>query len=540
MAAPISVVLTLPNASALDLTPLIRKDSLKWSSVVPGGFASFEAVLEGDPTRLTKNVPYLAIVRVIGDSGRVLFEGQIEDKGIVIDEQEIGLAIGAFGLQNALKEESLRRIWSKRDMTWEQASVIAGAKGLGGATLSLVNQAWVVNIGQYDPTNASRTGVQVIGSNAGGTAVATGSGAQAEFDMPLGLSAVTILGTAKVRSTNGYVGAIWGSTLASPAFGNALVTFSGSTTTNFSQDITGSAQIRLGTYIGTGGGATIDTGDGVDFYSLRILGTTVSEDVSGGFYGDTLIRDILAQVPALEAGVIESGGDFSIDHLDAGVRRAAYAILQEVAQYYSREWAVWEDAKLDWTTPNLQQNEWVIPLALLCGLNLDASTVNSQETGIVLYTDAASGLDAEQSTQSADRRNPYVLNGRSKDVLVQGGTMTANTALQLSSVLLNDLGFGPVPAAGTITLLGDTIVQHANGSAVKAWEIRAGDNVTIPELPMADAFTQDGRGEVLFHVVSAEADAEAGTITLSLDSYGSKRSDVLLARLAAVTSLLGG
>ena len=57
---------------------------------------------------------------------------------------------------------------------------------------------------------------------------------------------------------------------------------------------------------------------------------------------------------------------------------------------------------------------------------------------------------------------------------------------------------------------------------------------------MADVFTQDGRGEVLFHVVSAEADGQTGLVTLTLDSYGSKRSDVLLARLAAVTSLLGG
>lgn len=537
---PLAVVLERPTQDPINLAPLIAAGTLKWSSVVPGGFASFSATLEGDPRQLSKLVPYLSIVRIIGSSGRTLFEGQIEDKNISITATDVGLAIAAFGLQNAAKETALRRIWSKRDMQWDLVTVLAGMKGFGGSALALRNDAWAVNTGQYDPTNASRTGVQVIGTNAGGSALVASQAAAAEFDMPLGLSAKKILGTAKVRSTNGYVGAIWGSTLASPSFDNALVTFSGSTTTDFSQSVSGDAQIRLGVYVSAGGGATIDTGDGVDFYNLRVLGTTTDEDVDGGFYGDTLIRDIVAQVPALEAGVIESGSDFTVDHLDAGVRRGAADILNEVAQYYSREWAVWEDAKLSWETPNLSQHQWIIPITQFAELNLDASVVNSQKRAVVIYTDAASQLDAEQETSSTDRRNPYVLNGREKDLIVQGGTMTANTALQLSSVLLNDLGFGPVPASGTVVLLGETLVQHAQGNAVKAWEIRAGDNVTIPELPEADVFTQDGRGEVLFHVISCEADGETGLVTLELDSYGSKRSDVLLARLAAVTSLLGG
>ena len=45
--------------------------------------------------------------------------------------------------------------------------------------------------------------------------------------------------------------------------------------------------------------------------------------------------------------------------------------------------------------------------------------------------------------------------------------MTANTAAQLATALLNDLGFGPVPASGTISLLGATLVHHAQGNAVK-------------------------------------------------------------------------
>ena len=118
--------------------------------------------------------------------------------------------------------------------------------------------------------------------------------------------------------------------------------------------------------------------------------------------------------------------------------------------------------------------------------------------------------------------------------------MTSSTSAQFAAIALQDLGSGPVPAAGTVTVPGEAIIQHAQGNSAKAWEIRAGDNLTIPELPLADVFTTDGRGETLFHIISAEGDASSGMVRLSLDSYGSKRSDVLLARLAAVTKALGG
>lgn len=544
MALPISVTLDRSSLAPLDLAPLIADNSLTWATVVPGGFSSCAFMLNGDPRKLATLIPYLAMVRIVGDSGRVLFEGQVEDKSIVVTDSEAGIHVTAFGMQNMLTETSLRQIWSKRDMQWQRASVLAGMKGSGGATLSLRNDAWVINSGQYDVTNPTRTGLQVIGSSSAGTTVAVATGAAAEFDLPIGLTAQLLLGTCTVRTSNNYVGAIWGSTSGSPAFGNALVTFTGSTTTDFSQSVAGDAQIRLGAYIASGT-PSIVTDDGVDFYNLRLLCTSLTEDdpgsshAGGGFYGATLIRDIASRV-GLGVGVIESGSDFTIDHLDAGIRQNAYDILTQVASYYAREWAVWEDANLSWETPNLAENQWVIPIGQFASLNLDASVVNSQSENYVLYTDAATGLSAEQSTSSSDRRNPYVLNGRTKDRLVSAGNMTATTATQLSSVVLNDIGFGPVPAAGSASLAGETIVRHAQGNAAKAWEIRAGDNVTIPELPMVDVFTQDGRGECLFHIVSAEADGGSGLVSLQLDTYGSKRSDVLLARLAAVTSSLGG
>lgn len=547
MAIPVAVVLdrTPYGTGPLDLTSRIDGNNLTWSSVVPGGFASCNFQLVGDFRELVKQIPYLSILRIIGDSGAVLFEGQIEDLAPTLSESSVGMRVGAYGLQNVLKETSVRAIWSKRDTSWVQMSMPPGSTI--GASLIADVTSFATNIGNYDPTDPTKSGVQV--ASVGGVTVANLAGQVAEYVFPAGLSGLSLKGTltvagAESASTKWQV--VWFA-LEGGAWGLKSSSILGGTNT-FTITLSNATALRIGVRQASGAGVALSQGDLAQFSDMRILGVsgTTTEDASGGFYGDTLITSLLGAINAsnsigIGAGVIESGSDFKIDHLDASVRRQAYDILTEITSYYTREWAIWEDGLLDWTTPNLAKTGWVIPLSALTGLDLDASTQNSSHGVLILYTDAASGLTAEQSAVSSDRRNPYVLNGRVKDQLASPGfAMTSSTAQALATKVLNDIGFGPVPAAGTIRLAGETLVQHAQGNAVKAWELRAGDNVTIPELPLADVFTQDGRGECLFHIVSAEANASTGEVTLSLDSYGSKRSDVLLARLAAVTHALGG
>lgn len=537
---PANVTLDRGDQQPLDLTPLLDPNSLTWSSVVPGGFGSCSFQITCDFRSLVKQLPYLSIVRVVADSGRVLFEGQIEDLAPTLSDSTVGIKVGAFGLQNALKEQTVRTIWSKRDLNWTTTFLAPGSTIDG--TRSVANPAVLTtNMGQFDPTNLAKSGVQVIA--AGGNTLANNIAGVAEWLFPSGLTIVKWLGKFDTNGpdvgTNKYEAFWWA--LESNTWTLKSSSTTGGTGNAFSVAPTNPTAIAVGAGNASGAGYVPAVNDWIGFYDMRVLGVLSTEDVTDGFFGGTLINSLLTQVPALGAGIIESGGDFTIDHLDASVRRTAYDLLNEVAAYYSREWAVWENALLDWKTPNLSQHQWQVPLNVLTALDLDASIQNSQKTAFVLYTDAASGVTGESSATSIDRRNPYVLKGRVKDELdTQQLTMTSSTAAQLASVLLQDIGFGPVPAAGTIKLPGETIIDHASGASRKAWEIRAGDNVTLPELPLADIFTQDGRGEVLFHVVSTEADAGTGQVTLSLDSYGSKRSDVLLARLAAVTSALGG
>lgn len=548
MAIPVSVTM-IPGSGGqplVDLTTLVADNSLDWSSVVPGGFASCSFTLIGDPRKLLKQIPYLSIVRVIGDSGRVLFEGQVEDLAPFVNASSMGVAVGCFGLQNALKEQSIRRVWSSRQMWNAQVPTNLAP----GATLfSTVTRAQNGNIqvaqGPISPSLVgSQQGIYFAGT---GQSVTTLTGEAVDIPFPLGGAGIT-----NILADFTYAGAVLltGNVAYVDSTGTIRSDSGRTTNTQINFGFTGGTVPVTARFLFYNGGATATapiTNTGT-FTNIRFLGV-IAEDVlvglslnqtQSGFNGGTLVNSLIGMVPALGAGVIEAGTDFVIDHLDASVRRTAADILNEIAAYYSREWAVWENGLLDWKTPNLQTNQWIIPITDLTTMNLDASVENSKRALAVLYTDVA-GNTGESTANSTDRRNPYVLNNRVKDFISPASlTMTANTAAQLAQALLNDLGFGPVPAAGTISLPGEKIVGHASGGGVKAWEIRAGDNITIPELPLADLFTQDGRGECLFHVVSAEANTSDGTMTFTLDSYGSKRSDVLLARLAAVTSSITG
>ncbi|MDE2471572.1 MAG: hypothetical protein KGL35_23290, partial [Bradyrhizobium sp.] len=112
----------------------------------------------------------------------VLFEGQIEDLNIVISDTTVGLKVSAFGLQNVLKEVSVRQFWSKRDMDWTQVVTQQGMVVAAG-NLTPNTGAWTVNTGQFDPTDLSKQGVQVVGVQGGSAAVRDYGGGESRLPL---------------------------------------------------------------------------------------------------------------------------------------------------------------------------------------------------------------------------------------------------------------------------------------------------------------------------------------------------------------------
>lgn len=510
-----------------DLTPFLT--AANWTTNAVGGFGSLSMTLPGGTARWRKELPKLSIVRATY-GGTVIWEGQVEDHTLDVAAAGIATTVQCFGLARLLAEASVKRIWSMRDAQWIQSPGGVGA-ALGASTTLTTNL--IVSTGKFDPTNLARGGVQVAGNS---VALVLNQGNMAEVAFNAGLTIVKLLASLTVSGAN---------TGAAKLAARLLSSSDGSTWTNadatatnatFSQALVASAnRVRIGAV--ALGAITPTATDLIQWDSIRLLGTTLNEDVAGGFFGGTILTDLLALVPGLKAGVVDAGSDFTIPAIHRAVRDAALNVVTEVASYYqTREWAVWEDGRFDWKAITFDGADVYIDLSQCTQLTLTDSTDPTERTSYILYTDAASGIQSEASTVSTKRTNPYARLGRAKDGLTSAAfPMTANTATQLSAVVNANRGARPA-VSGQITVPASLLLSGRRPMIAAA--VRAGMNIQIGGLPKDEPFVTGRDGQTLFHIVSTDATLD-GNVTFQLDSQ-TRTIDVILARLAAVTRVITG
>ena len=516
-----------------DFTPI--QESLKFATTTQGGFADGSFQVNGDRRR---DFPYLGLVRLtIGP--QIIYEGQIEDQELQVTDGSIVTQITVLGLKRILDENTVRRIWSLRGISWQE---IPGGEGQSAGATATKTSNITISTGAFDLTDLTKYGVQASGN---GQIIADKAGNYGQIVF-LGTSVRRLLASVAFAGTNTGAGKVVGSVLYTTdgtTWSEQTYTANGTVNLDFAENV---IAIRLGARNASGGNLTPTAADTIAFTNIRLLGAdssgaTLSEDdgTNGGFYGGTILRDLLKLATGLTVGIIEDGSDFTIQALDRASRNTLTSVVQEVAGYYTREWGVWEDARFFWVTKDMTTPSWVIRSTECKEIDLRGTLDDTAQTVIVQYTDAATGLDTEQSATSTAQSNPYVKQQRTKAMLVQPGfVMTANTALQWAQTLASEL-CQFVPQTGTVTLYANQQVRRPGGGPGLAAMIRAGDNILLPDLPKADIMASGRDGETLFHIVSTELDAEQGTMTLELESR-STRTDVLLARLGAVTKTITG
>lgn len=531
MAAPEILIVARQEgrAAAKEITPL--EDTASWSTVAVGGFADATFQLPGPPQQWRRALPYLSVVQIMYGT-ELVWEGQVEDLVLSVSGGQSTTTVQCFGRQRLLTETTVRRIWSKRDLNWAET-----AGGLGASLTSGVTKADLrIDIGQYDQTDLTKNGVQVSGN---GVTVAPAGGQCADLRLPI---AVSRFMCDYIVSGANFTGGSFAASVFGSADGSTFSSGVAATTASGAMNAAlpaGTVVIRIFVFNNIGGSITPTATDQAQFNNFRILGSTLTEDAPGGFYGGSILNDLVALIPGLTPGIIESGSDYTIQAIERSVRDTALSVVQEVASYYSREWAVWENGRLDWRSL-APDPEWIIALADCDSANLDGSLDGIARTTYVLYTDAASGLDAEASAASTEQTNPYYKQGRTKDVIVEPGVpMTANTSAQLAAIV-NSESSKYVPVTGTLTLDAKRLVTAAKGGIEPAYTIRAGQDVLIPDLPRDDLFLPQGRDmQTLFHIASVEVSLPDQKVTLTLQGQ-TKRADVLIARLAAATRTLTG
>lgn len=528
-------VIDIAGGSTIEATPLV--DTVTFTTNAVGGFGSCNFTLPG----LRADIPHLATIRVYYGTAQV-WEGRIEDRGLTLSEGDVNSSFQCFGWKRLLDFTTTRRMWSRRSWDWTTLPV-------GGLTMDGVGQTVVssgnVTTGQYDPADLTRSGVAIVWSSA---TLQQGYLAGAYTRMPTGIVALAIYFDLLYNQNGGG--------FPSPDARVWQSTDNGATWLSLFSDTTNHASYTAkSTTPGANCNAVamvnfnhitnevVDSSVYAKYANIRILGTSVVEDSSpvgsGGFYGGTVLRDLIALIAGLSQGTIESGTDFLIEVLDYSTRTTALQIVSDIAAYYAREWAVWEQGRFDWKTPSSDEAQWIVPLTDLTSLDLTGSVDTETRTAYVLYTDATTGLDAEASAAATSQRNPFVKASATKDEIITPGIqMTANTSAQLAAVATADHGAWP-PVTGTVVVPARALIRNAVGSPQPAFLIRAGSNILIPGLPKTEILATGRDGETLFHIVSTSVDMKRNEVTLQLEGQ-SRYLDMITARLAAATRTITG
>lgn len=517
----------LPDRTGQDITERVK--NLRFSSAIPGGYADCSFQLDGDQRDL---IPHLSTLTIVNGS-TLVWQGQVED----VDLTSLATtSVTAFGFRRLLTETSLRRIWRSTDLgRWRTLQMPPGAAI--DASFTRVAAA-SVGIGTFDIADLTKRGVKIAGTGVSGSGPtwAVGESDGAEIIAPSGITFT------RMRATVTKVGG-FGSLTLTPKWSPDGSTWTSGTAISATGSINETPanspdRVRLLMHV-IGVGAAVDSADYYETTAIRLFGTSLDEDTTTGFNGGTILRDLIAQVPGLVAGTIETGSDFAIDDIALWERDSALAALEAIVALYSRDWAVWEEGRFDWVTRQPDGNvRYAISLQDVTDARIDTTLDGMPRTVYVVYTDASTQIEEEASAASTALSNPYVLAGRNRHLVVRQGVMTAATAAALAQQLATKLGT-IVPARGSVSMALTQMVESQD-SKVPAVTILPGDIISLYDMPgTSGILTPERDSRRVFRIVAAEADVDANRVSFDVESPGAS-VDQLLAQLAAVTRSVTG
>lgn len=534
MAVPLTITIRNPsNFNSLSLAS--NAEQVQISTTAPGGFGTFtfqmsEAAVRAQTFPLQQF--YACDVIVTDISAQTLFEGILTDVKLHSDDNYAYYSVECSGWK-LLLNEPYRNVVIDRNPSWQQMPISWNASVVRPGVIPLT-------IGQVSASDSTKIGWRCDVPS--GTAVSN--------NWRNGVIAYWTPGTRLLRCKFDYDVDM----NRAATFGVEIYCVDDNGGINFLSTVlavslvgTGSMDVDLSLFSSITSGIMMDFAcsaagttsanmwaqlTNFRFLSTRNIpsGTSVNEPV----YGHEVISDIVSKSQLLsDYSSIEQDTSYAIQQFTYPISDTQSNALDQIAAYFNRYWAVWENKKMSWSSWHATTADWVVSRDSGAQVDIDPSIVDAANVVRVQYTDAG-GVQQEATVNDARQDNVYTLVGRTKTGIANLGIVsTATAATQVGSVYFPDHSYEIV--GGTITLPAQArCFSQTYGTLLPAYRIRAGETVRLRDGSSGRSIfdTSSWNRATYFRITATDLDWENQTIKLTLDNSQASL-DQLTARIVA-------
>lgn len=476
------------------LGAVLYKDSTKaqlladWSHIIQGvefetdehgyGFLSaFVPMPMFDAFRFYNGVtvPHL----IISDGAFIAYEGRVEDIAIV----DGGIQIGAYGYWRAMFDTPYTALWTDtRYRNWE----IVGEEDSSLRTPAKYymdnNNRLYVSLRQGETyTNNADYGSWYYEVPDEGRNDAT----RLEYDYD-----VTLPTNWKLIISSFAEGFTSGVTETTVVTGNG----SNQTGSNQAEAITASKQIVVFSLLNQTGGDYTNSGETDDWYAsvtnVRVMGST--GDASNEMHADEIVNDLISAVNALNSTQLDSStalvsdpgvdlqnesyedllpGDIAVDLAERG---------DGSTPPLRYETGVWEDQQLYFRERGSMAQDWYTELS---SLSISGTIDTVYNSAYAVYRDVKNFPRRTADSDDTPSQKRY---GITRKISTPVKTTSATQAAITRDTVLDDSK--DITPRGSITI--SSITGQAGGS-FPLYIVRAGDTITVQNLPPIDSATTD-------------------------------------------------
>lgn len=513
-------------------------ESLRWTTLVNGGFGTATFFLPGRPVEVLGNtgLEYLSDIKIFGPGGTVdvLFEGRVEDITQSAEEGHLGVGVSCVGY-GILTNEPYRNTPIARDSADRAKQYPVDSEYQRPQFLQLLAGA-DSSLG-VNATRGNEKGFVFRGLASSVGSTLWQNEALEAFPFPvtrLKFDAYSYLnpGGASFR----MYAAIFGSYLAtttplidSPLTNGGATTFSVGLASGFRN------QWKVGVYLNSAGIPATPPWlmiDNIRKFAPRGPSALDDEPV----YGHELIQDVIFNsLLTKDYSQVDSDTSYQFSVADFSAPGTTLRnALDYITAFYDRYWAVWENKTIYWKPSTLGTTpDWTLQGISGVEYDLDPTITNAARSVRVAYQDVG-GVAREVTYDDPRLDNIFTLAGASKQAQVALPVVAnSSAAAQIATTYFPDHSYEVMSGTVTIPLSAFVTTSKQGGGKLPAYKIRAGESLRLTDAALPrDFFSSQYDRKTLLFIRSTDVNWETQTVTLEVDNTRDRLS-TLMARISA-------